>query len=547
MAFNIRLTDGTLLTQVEDGTIDDASCSLTLIGKNYVGYGTIYNDNLVHLLENFSNDTAPENPLEGQLWWDKSGNLKVYAGEQSGFQTLNTISTTETRPTSAIIGSSWWDTVNKQLYVYSGTDWVLVGPAISANVGQTGLVTQQIRDTDDELHFVSTMYVGNQVVGIYSRDQEFTPEPVQSGFSSIKPGFNFVSNALINNIGLWGSASQLGGIDYSNYARTDIDITFDANVTVMGNLIANISGNLTSDDATISGNLNAGNIIANSATVSGNLSAGNLSISGNIIGPLGILGNLNTVGNASITGNLTAGNISGIIRPSFGSGEAGIIFPTPSSSGGDLDDLATIKFYSYSGDKSVLEIKVTNDVIHPTYGPDIIKINAIGGTEINNALFTTNITTGVAANVGTITGTWSLTSGSKLNATYADLAEMFASDQKYEPGTVVKIGGEYEVTQEDEPASNNVFGVVSSQPAYIMNAFLPNAVPIALAGKVPVKVIGQIAKGDRLISAGNGLAKAAGIKNGVNEITPFNIIGISLENKSTDDEGIVLAFVNTNK
>ena len=168
MAFTIRLTDGTVLTTVDDGTIDDTTCDLTLIGKNYVGYGTIYNDNLVHLLENFSSDSAPENPLEGQLWWDKAGNLKVYTGSVSGFKTLGTVNTSNTRPATSVTGSSWWDTVNQQLYVYNGTDWILVGPAFSANVGTSGLVTELIKDTDDNVHTVSTLYVQSQVLGIYS-------------------------------------------------------------------------------------------------------------------------------------------------------------------------------------------------------------------------------------------------------------------------------------------------------------------------------------------------------------------------------------------
>lgn len=526
MAFNIRLTDGTSLATVEDGTINDTSCSLTLIGKNYVGYGTIYNDNLVHILENSSDNNPPNNPLTGQLWWDKAGNLKVYTGSDSGFRTISTIFNSDTQPISAVTGSSWWDITNEQLYVYNGINWILIGPAFSANVGTSGIITQSIRDTDENIHTTGVVYVQNQVVGIYSKDQEFYPEPLLEGFVSVKPGFNFISNSVISNIGLWGSASQLIGIDGQFYARTDINETFEANVTILGNLItdsnANVSaGNITASDITtdimnsnsisVSGNITTSNINSNSATISGNLTAGNLT-----------------------TGNLTAGNLSGIIRPTAGSGEAGIIWPANPGGGGG--DLATIKYYAVAGESTVLELAVTNDA------DDKIKLNASGGTQVTGTLTTTSISAGSNATAGTIEGDWTLTVGSTLNATYADLAEKFTSDYNYPPGTVVKIGGEYEVTQENAIASKDVLGVVSTNPAYIMNSGLENSVSVALNGKVPVRVVGNVLKGDRLISAGNGLAKAGTER----EITAFNVIGRSLENKYSNQEELIMTIVRTN-
>ena len=109
---------------------------------------------------------------------------------------------------------------------------------------------------------------------------------------------------------------------------------------------------------------------------------------------------------------------------------------------------------------------------------------------------------------GTVTGNWTLTAGSRLQATYADLAEYYEGDQIYEAGTVLMFGGEKEVTL----AENETFriaGVVSTNPAYLMNAECPgNKVAVALQGRCPVKVKGTVRKGDMMVSAGDGFAKA---------------------------------------
>jgi hypothetical protein len=106
----------------------------------------------------------------------------------------------------------------------------------------------------------------------------------------------------------------------------------------------------------------------------------------------------------------------------------------------------------------------------------------------------------------------------------------------------VAIGGEKEVTAVVDELCDDVFGVISTQPAHLMNAAAgTNAThpPIAISGRVPVKVSGRVRKGDRLVSAGNGLARAAK----KSEITSFNVIGRALTHKNTDDVGTVEAIV----
>jgi hypothetical protein len=120
------------------------------------------------------------------------------------------------------------------------------------------------------------------------------------------------------------------------------------------------------------------------------------------------------------------------------------------------------------------------------------------------------LTTGANTNAGTITGNWTLSAGSKLQATYADLAEYYSADHDYSCGTVVEFGGEKEVTMASHETTR-VAGVISTTPAYLMNAQLEceYAVPVALSGRVPCKVRGIVRKGDMMVSAGLGYAKAS--------------------------------------
>ena len=132
--------------------------------------------------------------------------------------------------------------------------------------------------------------------------------------------------------------------------------------------------------------------------------------------------------------------------------------------------------------------------------------------------------------------------GTATNAKYADLAEKYLADAEYSPGTVVQIGGTQEITECTQDLSDDVFGVISTKPAYLMNSALEGdyVATVALQGRTPVRVVGIIKKGDRLVSAGGGLARAAA----KSEITSFNVIGRSLEDKAVDGYGLVEAIVS---
>jgi hypothetical protein len=128
------------------------------------------------------------------------------------------------------------------------------------------------------------------------------------------------------------------------------------------------------------------------------------------------------------------------------------------------------------------------------------------------------------------------------SAEYADMAERFAADSEYAPGTVVELGGSAEITIASRDLSDTVFGVISTQAAYLMNGRAGTDAthpPVAMTGRVPVRCVGIIHKGDRLVSAGHGLARSAQL----GEANYFNVIGRSLQNKLNIDEGLIEAIV----
>ena len=146
------------------------------------------------------------------------------------------------------------------------------------------------------------------------------------------------------------------------------------------------------------------------------------------------------------------------------------------------------------------------------------------------------LTTGGAATAGTITGTWSLSAGSKMQATYADLAEYYEGDKEYSVGTVVVFGGEREITSSNVKADHRVAGVVSDNAAYVMNTDCPGIKTlIALQGRVPCRVVGKISKGDLLITSSiSGVAVSAG-----GDARAGTIIGKALENYDSDHIGTI--------
>lgn len=196
MSYIINKTDGSILTEITDGTVDQTATDLTLIGKNSSSYGEFFNENLVHLLENFANTSPPNNPIQGQMWYDTNeGRLKVYDG--NGFKVSGGTIVSTTAPSTIAQGDLWIDSTNQQMYFNDGNATVLVGPLYKSSQGYSGFQVLDVIDVDDLKHSVVLLYVSQVLMGIFSKD-EFTPATEIPGFvGDIRIGFNVANDANI--------------------------------------------------------------------------------------------------------------------------------------------------------------------------------------------------------------------------------------------------------------------------------------------------------------------------------------------------------------
>jgi hypothetical protein len=490
MAYTINKTDGTVFATVADGTVNTSS-SVTIIGKNYAGYGEFLGENFIKMLENSASATAPSAPLTGQLHFDTgAGLLKVYNG--STWKNLGAATSSATAPSSNVSGDLWFDSTNSQLKVYDGSSFVLVGPAFTSGTGTSGAIVDTITDDGAVDHVVVKLYVEDTIVGMVSKDATFTPASAISGFATVKPGIQLsttVSNALFQ--GEAADAALLDGIDSTGFlSATSNDVTTGTlkvqndsgfYVGADDDLVVTVSGpDARISNATLDGDIvfrvNDGGSTTTALTIDGATSR--LLVDGPPTVDLGVATKKYVDDSVSVVGSALLRDGSNTIT--------GVILP----------DANNTRNFGASG----------------------TRFATIYATEFN---------------------------GTATSAEYADLAERFEADAEYEAGTVVSLGGVAEVTQAVEELSEDVFGVVSDRAAYLMNAGAgSNAThpPIAMNGRVPVKVVGTVNKGDRLVSAGNGFARAA--QDG--EATARNIIGRALQTKTTEEAGTVEAVVKIN-
>jgi len=217
----------------------------------------------------------------------------------------------------------------------------------------------------------------------------------------------------------------------------------------------------------------------------------------------------------SAAGNVTGGNVI------FGSG---IISGTGNITGGNV----------LTGGL----ISVTGNIT----GGNLITSGTTGILGVNSI---THLGTNATGNIGSSSSYFDQVFATATTALYADVAERFWADEILEPGTVVELGGPAEITRSLRELSDNVFGVISTRAAYLMNGGAGENTthpPVAMTGRVPVKVVGVVQKGDRLVSAGAGIARAAQ----PGEATAFNVIGRSLVDKTTPEPGTIEAIVTIN-
>ena len=352
MAYTINKTDGTIVTTITDGTVDNTT-SLQLFGKSYSGFGEGLNENLVKLLENAASTAAPTAPLKGELWFDTTSNqIKVYDG--TSFKPTGGAKSSTSLPTSPSAGDLWLDATNDQVFVYTGDSrshqvndkWELVGPAFTAGQTESGWKIETLASSGGN-KVVSSMYAGATRVAILSKET-FTPTDTQTGFASIKAGITL--NSTIGSV-FEGSSSQASAMDVTSTTNTS------ATVIAGGNFLRSDAADTTTGALTV--DTDSGVIIGDaqelSITVSSNdvtvaqtsedkdlkFTVNNGGTTKTIMTMDGSTGNITIDGNLNITGeyNSSVSNVStyddAFIKVNTGNSEvdAGLIVETS-----DTDD-----------------------------------------------------------------------------------------------------------------------------------------------------------------------------------------------------------------
>jgi len=240
MSYKLNKTDGTLLVDLVDGSLDTTTTSIGLIGKNYSGFGETLNENQIKMLENFANTSAPSVPLIGQLWYDKSqGRIKVYDGttfRESGGPIVST-----SQPANLVSGDLWLNSLTNQLYFYDGTDLELAGPIYNAFQGRSGPQVVTVLDATGTSRTIVKYWVGGTLVGLWSKIS-FEPQNIDTipGFTgNVVKGFNVVDTDFV----FAGTAT-----------KTESLVDQQGNVRTAGQFLASDSDDSTSGALTVRNN-----------------------------------------------------------------------------------------------------------------------------------------------------------------------------------------------------------------------------------------------------------------------------------------------------
>jgi hypothetical protein len=541
MAYKINNTFGTLLVTLADGTIDVATTDLTLIGKGYAGFGEKLNENLIKLLENFNNTTAPGNKQQGQLWYDRTNNqINVYTG--SKWKPVGSTTNSATQPTNAVQGDMWFDTANTQLYVYTGSAWTLIGPTTVAGSGVTQVITETVQDNTGVNRGILKLVAEDTVVGVVSA-LAFTPSSTEAngsalitaGFATVAQGIQLSSSvASVKFRGTATDSDALGGVAAANFLRSDGDDTTTGRLIIQSDtgLVLgagqDITMTLSSDDFTIAQTtqdkdiiftVNDGGTTKTPMTIQG--STGRVVFDSGAINDLVVNGNLEVKGTQTIVNTSTLSVEDNIIELNRNiSSNAGM----PNHTGLKVnrgETSATEQNLYWVWDETFADDGST------IYGNAGGAWTAFKASQTDTELEAPTLVD-IRANIVHATST---------AAQYADLAERYETDIPLEVGDVVILGGHAEITKCEKEMDDAVFGVVSESPAFLMNAQAGNNDThpmIALKGRVLVKLKGTGRAGDRIVSAGNGEARVAGI----DECTAFNTLGRLIKHKYNEETAL---------
>ena len=412
-----------------------------------------------------------------------------------------------TAPGAPLTGQLWWDAGNGVLKAYNGTAFKVISGATASTTAPSGSISVAGDLWYDSTNAQLNVYTGSAwlLVGPQSTSGQGTSGAIVATITDNGSTQHVVIELWVNN-SIVGMISK----DASFTPGTAVAGSWGIQTIYPGiTLASSISGQypLFNGTATVAQTLLGYSANAFMQTANNTFTTGTLSVLNNT----GLYVGTNSDFNATVSGTeVTLKNIT-----SNGNLVIGV------NVGGNATPAITI-----NGSTGVVSI------------PSLTS-GSLGNITVNNIL--NGLGNGLG-NIGNASSTFNTIFAQATSAEYADVAERFAADIEMLPGTVVELGGSAEITQANAELSDNVFGVISTRAAYLMNSKAGSDIthpPIAMTGRVPVRTIGAVRKGDRLVTAGNGLARAAL----TGEATWSNTIGRALADKLDTTEGTVEAIV----
>jgi hypothetical protein len=554
MSYPINKSNGELLVSLEDGQLN-TDTSIGLVGRNYVGYGEIQNENFLHLLENFASSGPPSKPIAGQLWFNSTQKiLNVYDSTVKTWSPVGSASISQASPSLPNTGQLWFDSTSNQLKVYTGSVWVVIGPESVANFGETKAKSTILIDSTNTNRPVVQLVVNNKVVAIIATDTfRINSSNTIVGFESIVPGINLSSTteftgtlngtadyanrlsraSTINGISFDGASditiksstsktlkkgNYLLGSDFDGSSEVTLSVNADTANTPNTVVARDASGNFVANEitGTLKGQVNAPtgtstfdnitfNSITGTAVIQGTTAAANK------LNPGAKINDVLFDGSAAITIAADANTLTGTnIKSTVVDSSLRTVGVLQSLNVGDATNKLTATLELTVPTLSTTTGKLT--VTAGTAGASLTFLNSTQSTALG--LTKVSILPSADTNLGSSASKFNEMyatefKGVASSAYYADLAENYVSDESYKPGVVVQFGGDYEVTIARNKTPK-VAGVVSTNPAYLMNSLQEgeHVVAVALQGKVPCKVAGYVSKGDLMVSGGQGYAIA---------------------------------------
>ena len=483
MAYTINKFNGTVLSTIEDGTVDQTT-NLKLIGKNYAGYGEAQNENMLFLLENFSSSIAPTRPVGGQLWYDSSvQKLKLYNSTATTWRPVGGAQVLATAPSTGTAGDFYWNTTTGQLFTYNDSNtWTLVGPQATDSSGTTQMQSRVLKDITSANHPVIVSIINDVVVNIIS-NTGFTIDSSTAitGFDVVQKGLTLkdtktaTGGVTSSDYILWGTTSnalKLGGFPSSSYLQSvSPQLTGTTNFADGGYTLG------TSTALTV-------NVVSSTPTFKMNNNKFNIT-------------------DSAASSMLAFGAASG--------GDAAYWYTDGTVNlGSSTKKWGAVYSDSFKGiaDKANT-LQVDNSATLYAVAATAASANTIAARDSGGNLSA------------------DLFMGTATTARYADLAEKYTTDKEYLVGTAMCVGGTAETTA--AKSSCMCIGVISADPAYLMNSEAEGQA-IGLKGRVPVRCNGVVKKGEAVYAWQDGVCSTI-------QTTAF--VGIALESSDVESEKLV--------